>query len=402
MMVVLASASSFGQFLLNLLLFIVALGLLVTIHEAGHFSMAKLFNVYCNEFSIGFGPKIFGKKRKNGETEFSIRVIPLGGYVSMYGEGMELPSGVDIPKERSLEGTKKWKRAIIMAAGIVLNFILGFVLFSINTVFFPQSFGTSQLVVDDNGLAALQGMNSNDYVDKIISYQTINGVTSDPITTQVNGAETGEYYALASALSLQLPEMGTDVTHLEFYMLTMDSNTQKLVPSNLVDGENKPYVFNLTVVSTEENGKTTLSWEKMGISIYTFQARLSFGKAMKYACIDFADSTTAIAKSLGGLFVGKGWKDIGGPVAIFQVSSQVRTQYGFGMYLKLWGMISVNLALFNLLPFPGLDGWHLLVVIIESITRKEIPQKVKGIVSAIGLCLLFALMGVILIKDIFF
>ena len=92
-----------------ILLFILCLSVLIVVHEAGHFAMAKAFNVYCLDFSIGFGPALFHRKRKNGETYFSIRAFPLGGYVSMYGEGVELPDGVEVPSERSFENIKKWK-----------------------------------------------------------------------------------------------------------------------------------------------------------------------------------------------------------------------------------------------------------------------------------------------------
>ena len=135
-MVIFSSLSSVGSILLNILYFIIALSLVVTIHELGHFGTAKLFGVYCEEFSIGFGPKLFSKKRKNGETYFSIRAIPLGGFVAMYGEAENAPDpSLNIPPERSLVGIKKWKRAIIMSAGIILNFVLAITLFVVNICF---------------------------------------------------------------------------------------------------------------------------------------------------------------------------------------------------------------------------------------------------------------------------
>jgi RIP metalloprotease RseP len=117
------------------LLFIVSLGVLIFIHELGHFTMAKLFNVYVKEFSLGFGPVVF--KRKKGETQYSIRALPLGGYVSMYGEET-VEVDQTIPKERSLLGIKKYKRALIMSAGILLNFVLAFLLFFVSNVAFEQ------------------------------------------------------------------------------------------------------------------------------------------------------------------------------------------------------------------------------------------------------------------------
>ena len=129
---------NFLNTILSLILFFIALGVLITIHELGHFIAAKSFKVYCSNFSIGFGPKIVNIKRKNGETNFKIGVFPVGGYVSMYGEGVELPSGVNIPKSRSLEGISRYKRLIIMASGIVMNFVLAYIIFFICASCFPQ------------------------------------------------------------------------------------------------------------------------------------------------------------------------------------------------------------------------------------------------------------------------
>ena len=105
-------------------------------------------------------------------------------------------------------------------------------------------------------------------------------------------------------------------------------------------------------------------------------------------------------ETLGNLFIGKNWNQVGGPVAIFTESSAMLENYGPTYFIRLWAIISVNLAIFNLIPFPGLDGWHILVTAIEGITRKKIPEKAKTIVSYVGMALLFALMIVIVVKDV--
>ena len=122
------------QFIGSLLLFILSLSVLIIIHELGHLSMAKLFKIYCQEFSVGFGPALLHKRKEGKETYFSIRAIPLGGYVSMFGEGVTLEDGVNIPQSRSLEGVKRYKKAIVVSAGIILNAVLGLVLFSISNI----------------------------------------------------------------------------------------------------------------------------------------------------------------------------------------------------------------------------------------------------------------------------
>ena len=123
--------------ILYILLFIVFLSILIIIHELGHLAAAKAFNVYCLEYSIGMGPALFKYKRKNGETQFTLRGIPFGGYVSMYGEGVELPEGVTVDESRSLNGIKPWKRAIILLAGVTMNALLALVFFFVSNCF-PQ------------------------------------------------------------------------------------------------------------------------------------------------------------------------------------------------------------------------------------------------------------------------
>lgn len=383
----------------SVLLFIVSIGLLITIHELGHFSMAKLFNVYVSEFSIGFGPQLV--KVKKGETTYSLRAIPLGGYVSMFGEGVEITDN-SIPQERSLLGIKKWKRAIIMVAGITLNFILGFVLFFVNNAFFSQQTLTNQVTIMENSkIAQLNTIETGDYIIHIAKNCTINGnteacsslkqgdITSDnPL--DLWQSEYGFTYTEDTLPKNKTDTLTLTITYVEEESTTNDAKTTSITLMPVLD-ENGELVL--------ENNKA--SWEKMGVTTYYASFRYdSFGKVMKATGKDFGESTVLIAKTLGGLFVGKNWDQIGGPVAILTTSSTVLQNYNFGMYIFLWATISVNLAIFNLLPFPGLDGWHLLVVAIEGITKKEVPEKVKNIVSAIGLVLLFGLMIFVTGRDI--
>jgi len=127
------------QWLVGILMFILALSVLIGIHELGHLGAAKMFHVYCFNYSIGFGPKLLSTKRSaKHETEWSLRAVPLGGFVAMYGEGVDM-QGIDyIPPSRSLEGVARYKRAIIVSAGVFLNFILGFILIFCHNAFFDH------------------------------------------------------------------------------------------------------------------------------------------------------------------------------------------------------------------------------------------------------------------------
>ena len=149
--------------ILYILLFIVFLSILIIVHELGHLAAAKAFNVYCLEYSVGMGPLLFKYKRKNGETQFSLRGIPFGGYVSMYGEGVELPEGVQIPESRSLHGIKWWKRSIILIAGVTMNALLALTFFFISNCI-PQKDITyiNQISVAESSVAYNAGLRSED------------------------------------------------------------------------------------------------------------------------------------------------------------------------------------------------------------------------------------------------
>ncbi len=526
------------QFILSLLLFCIALGVLVSIHELGHLIAAKSFNVYCSEYSIGFGPKIVKLKRKKGETTFNIGIIPLGGYVSMYGEGGDLPEGVKIPKSRSLEEIKRWKRIIIMAAGVLMNFILAYIIFlisafssphlthdfyynvlSVNDVALfnehfkdPQTNENFSLETIDNVInQSVIGINTVKYdytytnlsgneetrevlISNLISAYDINynGNSDYAFIMEIdnsnfgyNNTELGTHFTLVDGFSTSnIPDEISNIQILnannEFVALPIDANLNiPLINSSLeivradlnlgdkvsltlplsYNDENNEAQVLLTSLSLDFNEET---FNPIGLGSYANFEWLGWN-GFAYAGERWVESTTAIADALASLFYdASAWSGVGGPIAIFTQTTDILANNPFFMYLETWGIISVNLALFNLLPFPGLDGWQILVEIIEgavngvytlkkkSSKKKEvskiennndkkdvidaklvddnitinkeanltigdkeeeidddpykdawkIPQKVKNIMSYVGMILLFGLMFVVVIKDI--
>ncbi len=428
-----------GGTILSIVLFLVALGVLVIIHELGHFIAAKSFKVYCSDFSIGFGPKIVNVKRKKGETRFSIGILPLGGYVSMLGEednDATLDDGTIVPDSRTLNGISRWKRIIIMAAGIIMNFVLAYIIFFICASCFEQVAPTSMFydvdteiskthLVDESGQ-----FSTNDYIcytpyeyniengnatwklqpdvnknnqmrvmnlmhkgyltldgsdDKyvaVLSFVLNNGVNNTDLsryvyffktvdTPDANGyympivSEKGEF----SAFQPSVETKGSSFTvPFEYYNYVGENDPvlddlkdkSKKIPFEEASGKYKTYNANLKFVVNEEG-----IFERVGVSYHKFNywnGWNSFGEAGK----NWVDSTSAITNALGGLFVGQGWENVGGPLAIFNRTTNVLENNPFYFYLQTWGTISVNLALFNLLPFPGLDGWQILVELVEG------------------------------------
>lgn len=448
------------EWLLSILLFIVSLGALITIHEAGHLSMAKLFKVYCHEFSIGFGPKLLHVKKQGHETYFSIRAIPLGGYVSMYGEGAEeLPEFKDIPQDRSLEGIKKWKKAIIVSAGVILNAILAFVLIFISNMCFPVMGHTTRTVITENSIAAVAGVKTNDRLNFIFPSMCEQDGSIFPIeydyTTDDKLIHAGNFYIVDNSIEMA-PEATPGVTkHFTLvFMFTGNKDSSKfsdcvkLLPavtkdeirnnqylignkfySNWIEEEGSPdYYPDFTVPTYTPSEKTEFvtrlsfkaedetvyskeftmvtvadgskyKWADLGISFPIVKEWLPAGDRFKQTFVDYGNAASAVFRGLGVLFTG-GIRNMSGIVGIFETSATLFTNYTFATYLYFWGLISVNLAIFNLLPFPGLDGWQLLVTAIEGISKKKIPNKFKQTMSLIGLGLLFMLMIAIVVLDI--
>lgn len=387
--------------ILNIIYFLLSLTVLVSIHELGHLSMAKLFGVYCEEYSIGFGPKIisiqpkgFNRKGKPRETTFSIRAIPLGGYVAMAGEGMEDEEALkQIPPHRFLQGIKKWKRAIIMIAGVTLNFILGFVILLVSVATTPlhidhtsKSMNFYTLAVDaPEGTEATLLVSNDLVIDEIVVTSKISGTTVEKIYTINPGTLTKE----------------NEISDFLNYILTIRSTSSEDSINVVFNVENEePVSFDINTISSKEENSNQISysWDtRIGYQRDTFEA--NFGQVLVLSGDRFIDCCLAIYDALGTLFTKDAINNLGGPIAIVQQQMEM-TSRGFEYFLYFWGLISCNLAIFNLLPFPGLDGWHFLVLIIEGITKKDINPKVKSIMSTIGMLLLFGLMIAVTFKDI--
>lgn len=413
--------------ILYILLFIFCLSVLIVIHELGHLTAAKIFKVYCLEYSIGFGPALIHKRRKGGETYFSLRVIPFGGYVSMYGEGVELEEGVTIDESRSLEGIKKWKKAIILLAGVTMNAVLALTLFFITNVSFSsQMCYFANMTIQEGSKAAIAGLKTGDiialdsYVDSTKkNYEgDLHLIDMNSVVTYSNG-ETQEVYSYLDLSTFKnyknlnlnkfLTIYGTKVVDGQKTVnyankIAIDNNFKSLHLTiqrmNFEDKNSEEYTISKHPITIEKDSSGQI--ENFGYELYLKTTPpLSFGKAIVQSFVDFGESSTLIVRALGTLFTKETWSQMGGIVAIGFQSTSVLQNFGWGKFIYLWGALSVNLAIINLLPFPGLDGWQLLVLIVEGATKKKIPNKVKTIVSIVGLVILFAFMGVLLFKDAF-
>ncbi|MHC1683201.1 MAG: RIP metalloprotease RseP [Clostridiaceae bacterium] len=329
-----------------ILLAILAFGVLVFVHELGHFTLAKANGVFVEEFAIGMGPKLIGFTK--GETLYSIRALPIGGYVKMLGENE------DSDNPRSFNKKSPLQRISIIIAGPLMNFITAIILFAIITL----SVGAiPTLTVDsliDNSPAKQAGMLSGDKIVKI----------------------NGDKINIREELSEKLYK----------------SNGKPLDVQVLRNGES--FNYNITPAKDEEKGGYVL-----GVNMVIIENPSLF-QALDRSIDQLNYMLKQIVGFFGTLFQGKtDMNDVGGPVSIIKVSV-AQAQMGFLNLMYFTAVMSVQLGFFNIIPFPALDGGYLLLYIIELITRRKPNQKVVQSIVTIGFLLLMGLMVLVTLKDI--
>lgn len=335
--------------IINILVFILILSLIIVIHELGHLIAAKKFGVYCSEFSIGMGPALL--KWKKGETTWSLRAIPLGGYVQMAGEeGVEL----DVPHERTINGIKPWKQIVVMAAGAIMNVLLAYAVFT--GLFMAQGVASvpSDPVISsviENSPAATVGMQAN---DKIVKITMPDGSSYVPET---------------------FDDLGKALDHYQEGMLLFT-----------VDRDGKQIDFKLTPQWNEDYQAYMI-----GVKAEGKVKNISWYEAFYYGGKELVDMTGQIMVGLGNLIRGVGLKDVSGPVGIYQATSQVANAGLIALVMWL-GLLSLNVGIFNLIPIPILDGGRILIVLVEKAIGHKLSEKVQTAVMMAGLVLIIALM----------
>ncbi len=349
---------------LYLLIAILVFGFLIFIHELGHFIAAKLCGVRVNEFSINMGPKLFGWKR--GETQYSFRLLPIGGYCAMEGEDE------DTGDPRAFTAAKWWKRLIILCAGSFMNLLTGFVVVAILFGFFYQ-IPTSKIVSFEEGSAiAEQGVQVGDEIWTVDGRRTYSS---------------------------------TDFTLLDG---RFDPNDTELVV--IRNGEKVVFPhFRMEKREFDDgNGGTVLRY---GMSFGFAEASVS--TVTRFAADECMDFARTVWYGLQDMVGGKvSMKEIGGPAKITQIMVETGEEVAetngvldaILNILYIGALIAVNLAVMNMLPIPALDGGRVLFLLINTvytaITKKKINPKYEGYVHGGAMILLLAFMAFIFVKDI--
>ena len=351
------------SFLITLIAALFVFSAVIAIHEFGHFTVAKLCGIQVNEFSIGMGPAIWKKIHKG--TQYSLRALPVGGYVALEGEespesqqaeaaredpALENPIPPEQRTGKSLNEAPVWQRMLVMAAGAFMNFVLGFVVLLI-LILAQEGPITSKTIyaIQDGALCGQTGLQAGDEVVAVNGRRCF--VANDMIYELVRTEQyRADFTVKRNGQTVELPDVQFDTWQ-------------------------------------DEDGQTHMS---LGFTVYGIEKTpLSVLKEAGNSVLYYG---RIIFTSLADLLCGReSINNLSGPVGIVSAIGQAAS-YGWQDLLQMLALITINLGIFNLLPFPALDGGKVMFLAIEGITGHAVPEKLQGSLTVAAFALLFGLM----------
>ena len=330
------------------ILALLLLGVLIMAHEAGHFLAARACGIGVQEFAMGMGPLLLKKKSKKG-TQFSLRLFPIGGYCQFYGEDE------DLPDPRAFNRQAVWKRAVTVASGPLMNFIVAFLVIVL-------------------------------YMSAVGLLAVVPNVAQVEPNAQQAGLMPGDELIAVN---------GEAVTDTQMIALAIDESAGESVTLTVLRDDEQMEIA-VTPFYDEELGRY-----RAGFTFAQQRVRVPLLQSVPFSVSYNVESVRLIASTLKNLvFKGEGVNDVTGPVGTVYVIQEVTQAGGLDVYLELIALISVNLGVVNLLPIPGLDGSRLLFLLVEAIRRRPVKRELEGAIHAAGFILLMGLMIVLTYKDI--
>jgi regulator of sigma E protease len=433
------------EILSTLFYFLVTIGVLVLVHEFGHFIAAKMFGMRVDTFSIGFPPRAFGKRI--GETDYCVSWIPIGGYVKIAGmidESMDTEFLSREPQPWEFRSKPKWQRAVVLSAGVCMNLLLAILIFwgiiydrgrfvrpvteigyvKANSPAAKAGFriGDKILAINDSPIHEWTDVESTIYTESVVH----------DLHFRVERADTSLRILVRRS---ELPDLtvepfGILEAGLVPVVAAVDSNKPAaaigLQPGDTilsVNGAPVSYGSLSETVRAHAGKEITLAWAR---GAQTMSARVtptsegrigiqlgaayngpvvhehySFFKALPVGIQEVTITSKLFLANLYQIIVGKAslTKSIGGPIKIAQMANR-SAEGGVASFLGFVALISVTLALLNILPFPALDGGHLLFLAYEAVFRREVPNKIRIVIQQTGFILLLAFMAFVLYNDV--
>lgn len=347
---------------MDILIFVLALSILVLVHEFGHFFAAKITGVRVEEFGLGLPPRIVGKKRWG--TIWSLNWLPIGGFCKLFGED---PDEKGATREKnSFLSKNAWEKGLIVLGGVIMNIVLAVVIFSLvySIVGVPVETDKVKIIgVAERSPAVEAGLKEGDWVKN------------------VNGVEIKK----GSELTEEVVKLAGENVEMLVNREGEDIDLVVAVRKEAPEGEGLMGI----VISNTEMEK--IKW---------YQFYKGIGAGFKEAYFWGKVIGGGVYKMIAGLLMGQVPKDVSGPIGMYEATSSIRSNQGLLAVIHFFGVVSVNLAVVNVLPFPALDGGRIIFVVYELLTKKRANEKFEAMVNNIGMVILLGLILLITVGDI--
>jgi regulator of sigma E protease len=362
---------------MSIITFLFVLFVLVLVHELGHFAIAKWTGMRVDEFGIGFPPKLFGIRR--GETEYTLNLFPIGGFVKIYGEDalVDIDSGTGVDaKGRSFTSKSKWAQSAVLVAGITMNIIFAWILITLAFGLGVKSSVTEQDATD-TAVLAITGVLPGSPAERA-------SLTAGTVVQEVRAGDDTLATLTPSAFSSFI-ETHADTPVTVSYTLGGEMRAVQITPeSREIDGTTRPAIgVALTLIDTVSRSFTE---SVVDASVYTVRALRDITLGIGTLLVDTVRMRADFSQ-------------VAGPVGIVGLVDEA-SSYGLTSLLMFTAFISLNLAVINILPFPALDGGRLLFVAIEAVKGSPIKATYVGVLNTIGFFLLILLMVLVTWNDI--
>lgn len=360
--------------IIEIIIFIAVLVVLIVVHEMGHFFVAKWTGMRVDEFGLGYPPKLWGKKI--GETEYTLNAFPFGGFVKIYGEDMEDVSA-ESEKARAFSNRPKWAQALVLVAGVAMNVLLAWILLTI-LFLIP----TERALTQEEALTVPNATLSITSVTPNTPAEKAGLLTGDKVAFMYGAGGSLEYPTVDSFTEfVSKGGVITLVVERDGKAVSINATPEKNIITT--DSERPALGVGISMV-----GVLPLSWWQAPVSALV--ATWNYLGQIAVGLVSFVFTLVTFSADLSS---------VAGPIGIAGIVGDA-SNAGIVPLMFLTALISLNLAVLNLLPFPALDGGRLVFVIIEAITRKRIPSKVAGILNTVGFLLLILLMIIVTVGDI--